>query len=922
MAKNEKIRSEDVLEVLDQKILASQGHPQIDVLPLENYQSVLNKVAARALSLAQKAAFNSARTVPSTANPVVLKNDLMTYVPAADLGDPRDSVATFAQLPVPFYLIGCALNPGSYIVTLPPSVSVVRGLLVTGANLPDNTLVVDILSPTSIQISSEPNITSPALAILTFSPVLGELRPVLSEGIIYRWNGSAWVMFIRTGTMDHTHLINQNGDPQYQHLASGVESALLTNRHFHANKTLLDQIISLGSGSIISDDERQRLPTEDQKLAMVGTAGTPSASNPFVTTTDIRLDTARNPFVTIGPPGSGASFTGVDYRPFDDALLAISIGAASGVKAIEVLPADYDLAGVTLTWEQPDCLLIEGFTARTATLKFRKIQTDTITAGIKALSITGGRLIVRGLFFEVNDLDTLAIISERPNTLIEHCSFTNGITQGERQGGVILSGAGSVIRSCQFSGSLAYGIKVTAPNCRITSCTFNLTGNVTGNAILFEQGSDFSTADHNTFSTGDVVVTATASFVSVSNNILTSSNILDQGISTRYLENQPEDKNQPFIGKKRTVGPLGTYADYRGSTEAAFNSALADPLVTEIEVLEGTYTFATPITVPEGKSIRGVKNADDQVVLDGNLILSQNTRLEDLKLLKTVSATSVENIRILNCVFVSATNYSVSFTSTTDAFIQKCSFLGDSGVSVQSGLRTHVLQNMFNTVTNSLATQTGTKDHIKENRFLSVAPVLQGSALLVENNQFTLIPSKLLTSNSIWQGNWPHPRANNDMGVDTIDLSFSNLEPIALGSFRSEIAGVGTVAFPEGQESSAASLAMSMQGSFVNKLASTFVTIYWSSSVTSGSVMWRVTLTWRDAVNKVVGSFVQNAGLSPRTQPDPMHEDWLRLEFANYNISTDPTHLSIIVDRLGDDPTDTMNTIAHVTEIVATIPRD
>lgn len=75
MATNTKIRTEDVLEILDFKIKASSDHLQLDVATGEDYNSVLAKIAARSPSFLEKAALENA-VDPSAANPYVTLSEL------------------------------------------------------------------------------------------------------------------------------------------------------------------------------------------------------------------------------------------------------------------------------------------------------------------------------------------------------------------------------------------------------------------------------------------------------------------------------------------------------------------------------------------------------------------------------------------------------------------------------------------------------------------------------------------------------------------------------------------------------------------------------------------------------------------------------------------------------------------------------
>ncbi len=77
MADNIKIRTEDVAEILDGKILATNPHAQLAVLAGETYSSVLAKIAARSPTLNEKQALENAEA-PSASNEVVTVSALGT----------------------------------------------------------------------------------------------------------------------------------------------------------------------------------------------------------------------------------------------------------------------------------------------------------------------------------------------------------------------------------------------------------------------------------------------------------------------------------------------------------------------------------------------------------------------------------------------------------------------------------------------------------------------------------------------------------------------------------------------------------------------------------------------------------------------------------------------------------------------------
>ena len=941
MAQNEKLRTEDIIEISDVKILTSDGHPALGVIPRESYNNVLAKIAAQILSPDQKLAFDSTLTTPSLNNPVVLKDDLITYVPQADLGEIKDSVSLFSQLPLPFTAVGNT-ELGSNAVTISSSTgTIVQGLALTsaGSHFVATTVVTDVISTTEIEIYPAALETATDVP-LTFSPMVGDLRGVISDSIIYRWNGTEWVPFTKTGTLQHPELFNQNSDPNYQHLTQAQKDSLLALSHSHANKLVLDSILSAGSGDIITTAERNQIPSATQKAALVGTSGIPSASNPYITHLDPRLNTTRNPYVTVGPPGSLATFQGIDFRPFEDAILAIDIGSASTVKAIEVLSGTYDLSGVSIIWNtQTSSLLLENFTPQTAILSFQ-----TSTAGIKAQGV-GGQLIVRGFTFELNGLGTSGILSTRENTLIEDCVFKPGPTTSPNQIGITLQGAGSIIRRCRFMGELTKGVEIQAPNCRVESCTFDLTL-PTDYAVDVFSGADSSIIDHCFMLSGIVHIQSGVSHINIVNNYFSSvlNSITDLGISTRYLENQPEDVNQPFIGKRRTVGPEGTYADYRGSDETPFISALADPNVTEIEILDGTYVFSSTVTVPTGKALRGcwqgestsvkLLGAAGTTVLD----LSSWSRIENLQIegseASLVTGSVISDVIIDHCTFnlLSVTNsdqYEVSLATSMDCLFKNCFFTGVRGVLLYDSARNRLLTSVFSNSDIPLTMDTISshdKDHIKDNHFTStIAPTIAGDILLVENNHFLGdVPTKLNTSNSIWQGNWPHPEANNYTGVDFIDLSLDRyLEASSDGVERSFIASSGTLSFAEDQIGIASTMPIALHTK-LDKTQDYTIKIFWTCTTgIAGDVAWRTTAVFRDSLAQVLGTAVSSAAISSRTGTETDQEETVSvLTNSSYGLASDPTHVSFIIERVGSDINDTLTVNAHLLEVQVFLPRD
>ena len=141
MTTNTKIRTEDVLEILDIKIKTSADHAQLDVITGESYASVLAKIAARSPTLDEKNALDNAVS-PSASNPYVTLSELTASlsgaIPWRTIGpvgsgadyegaDENPFLTAFASANMWFYV-----KPGTYSfsvpVTVPSGVRLVGGL--------------------------------------------------------------------------------------------------------------------------------------------------------------------------------------------------------------------------------------------------------------------------------------------------------------------------------------------------------------------------------------------------------------------------------------------------------------------------------------------------------------------------------------------------------------------------------------------------------------------------------------------------------------------------------------------------------------------------------------------------------------------------------------------------------------------------
>jgi len=320
--------------------------------------------------------------------------------------------------------------------------------------------------------------------------------------------------------------------------------------------------------------------------------------------------------------------------------------------------------------------------------------------------------------------------------------------------------------------------------------------------------------------------------------------------------------------------------------------------------------------------------------------MSDWSRLENIQIegsnasLVTGATSSISNAHIEHCGLnltssATSTQYEVRFQHPTDCRIAHSFFNGAKGVNLYGGsTRTRLLSCVFSNADNALTMDTivaNTKDHIKDNHFMTAtAPAIAGEFILVENNHFLgSLPTKLNTLSSIWQGNFPHPEANNDKGVDTMDFSLDRyLDPASDGVERSFLASTGTISFVEDKIGKASTLLIALN-TRLDKTKSYTVNLFWTcADGLSGAVVWRVTAVFRDKISRQIGTSVSSSIVSSRTGLVATTEDAGSFTFTNYGLAVDPTHVSFVVERVGTDPLDTLSDNAHLTEVQVLLPRD
>ena len=867
------VRTEDVIECLDDRIHAAQDHPELNVNIDEIYSSVLNKIELLICSPAQKGAISKTLTSPSSLNPVVLKDDIDTYYPIDDLGSFKDGVDAIIDLP-----------------------------------MVDNDI--------------------------------NDLRPVFSLASIYRWDGVAWQPFIKTGTVDHTQLIGQNNDPDFLHISLSELTSLVAQSHTHTNQAILDLIASVGSGIIISDTERTRLPTVDEKDALEGSVysppNPPSSTNRYVTSIDPRLNTVKNPYVTFGQIGSGTTYTGDTIAEFQLVLDDLASGGVEFINAVELLPATYLNDSINyfgISWTNNNPILIEALASRSTIL-----QLAPQPAGSTAFHIADGegQVTVRGITFELGGTDVVGVLIERDNTVFEDCTFiTSSLPIPVGNIGIRILANHVQLKRCIFSGNLVHGVDIIGDNCYLDECRFDMDDTAYP---------AFSISGNNTQVTSCTISQGTITIGVVSDTLLDklrlTSNVVvtDAGINTRWLGSVPQDYQQAYIGRTRTIGLENSYGDFRGSDEAPFIAALADPYTAEIEVLDGTYTFSSPVIVPDGKTIRSVREGAVTIIGGNCFILNSFTRLYGLTFFFTgssgITASSIVDIEIKKCALTmngpdDPSRHAISVSDSNDLRIDGCKISGTRGIQITNGLRSKVTNNLFSTSV-SVETDVATTDlyyadNIEEGSICSLSGI---NAIICGNHFLGGLPTKLNTINSLWTGNYP-TTANNHTAIDIISLSMADVSyPItSSGASRSSFLGTASIAFLETGTPTLVTPPILIKER-INRNLGYNVTLSWTAPTFSGDVLWEVSVVFRERGDLVsdLGNPTVKTIISSRTYSTVRQEEKAVLTFSSsdygYIAGVDPTHVSLIIRRLGDDVNDTMGGVAYLTESVISFSRD
>jgi len=218
----------------------------------------------------------------------------------------------------------------------------------------------------------------------------------------------------------------------------------------------------------------------------------------------------------------------------------------------------------------------------------------------------------------------------------------------------------------------------------------------------------------------------------------------------------------------KTIGPMGSGADFSGDDEAPFNLAFASG-GKWFFIRSGTYTFATPVTVPEGVRLVGTTPASTTLTSSGTtLILSESVYLGFVQVTGTLAVSVVgNNVTLQNCAFSAPTTISAVGVINLTAF----DVASLSGTLSTLSLSDSIFSGLyFNTLTPALVLDTPSNVSVVGSTVIGGAlQITSGTNVRIVANHLgggvvntTPVASVLLRANT--------PNSNNNDSDDFINL--------------------------------------------------------------------------------------------------------------------------------------------------------
>lgn len=526
MTDNIKIRTEDVLEILDNKILASSDHTQLAVVRYESYDSVLKKIADRSPNIYEKAALDASAWSLQTTGTLVSGSSTLS------------ALASTAGVAVGNIIAGANIPTGTYVTSVGTN-SVTMSVAATGSATETVTFMfAPALSTTGTVVLGSKNLTLPTtIGVAVGNVVVGAGIPVGTS---------------ITSITDNV---------------TAVMSASAT-----ANAT----------GLIIF---------------VIG----PSSSNPYITLTQLNTQLAgKVAWHTVGLPGSGADYEGVDETPFQAAI-------GAGVQWIMVQPGVYTFTNsVTL----PSNVYLSGSSPHATTLRGSCNPVVGMSLGTQISYITVAQTGAAGSAINLQgDRSTIwnCVLS---STATANClSGASGLRDIKVWESGLLLGS-STLTSLQ--NSTFHGLYLDCPG--VKALTLASPTNVSLTTSIFSHGQFSETSATNCRVVGNHFHDGVVEYPALDPNILYRAN-------TPATYNNEDAEFSDLLQYVGSPSPTATIPDYTndfggsGLTAFSFHQQIGSPTQNEVQII-------TPSSTPVGGSFTLTWNGNSSGMLQYNATAS------------------------------------------------------------------------------------------------------------------------------------------------------------------------------------------------------------------------------------------------------------------------------------------------------------
>lgn len=359
----------------------------------------------------------------------------------------------------------------------------------------------------------------------------------------------------------------------------------------------------------------------------------------------------------------------------------------------------------------------------------------------------------------------------------------------------------------------------------------------------------------------------------------------------------------------KTIGPIGSEADFMGADETPFQNAfLTVPTYVNFYVLPGTYTFSTPVTIPDGVKLFGsntaytlcTSNTDTVFRLGQENYLGFMTILTSGTTATALDATNSIYSTIENCItFAPSTGYTIDISNSSNLQIFDTASI--YGVVYGLTIDNSIISNLYVDApgTAGLYLDTPSSLTLCLSTFYAGTPtIVSGTNVRVVANHFNNgSNNNTPISSVIFRANTPDSNNNEDSGFNYLlqyigSPSYTQPTPVYSNNF----------AGPQGQDLTARASALDLliqwryeERNWLLMAQSEPTTVTWNPSTTR--------LTTSSGL-QIVSAHREALWLLPTISNLLIPTGWMAYYFIDRSLNTLDITLSVQTAPLGSLPLD------------------